>query len=86
MSAAESASGDVDGRDHLGQRRLTGRETAFWYGLAGVTYVGLAMFHKFLLNWIIGPLWLVAIVWFGPALVDLVRGRGGRRDRGPDRT
>lgn len=75
MSAAESGP-DVGERDHLGQRRLTGRETAFWYGLAGVTYVGASMFHKFLLNWIIGPVWLVAVVWFGPLLVDLVRRRG----------
>lgn len=29
-----------------------------WYGLAGVSYVGLSIFHKFLLNWLIGPLWV----------------------------
>lgn len=70
-------------------RRLSGRETAFWYGLAGLTYVGVAIFHKFLLNWFVGPLWLVAVVWLGPELVDLVRaggsagggGRGRRRAR-----
>ena len=37
------------------------------YLLAGVTYVGFGMFHKFLLNWIIGPVWLVAWVWLVPA-------------------
>jgi hypothetical protein len=59
-------------------RRLSRGETAFWYGLAGVTYVSLAVYHKFLLNWIIGPVWLVAFVWAGPALVDRVRGRRRR--------
>jgi hypothetical protein len=57
-------------------RRLSGRETAFWYGLAGVTYVGVSIFHKFLLNWFVGPLWLVAVVWLGPLFVDAVRRRG----------
>jgi hypothetical protein len=56
-------------------RRLNRGETVFWYGLAGVTYVVLSIYHKFLLNWIIGPLWLVALVWAGPALVDRVTGR-----------
>jgi hypothetical protein len=46
------------------------------YVLAGVTYVGVGMFHKFLLNWIIGPLWLVAVVWLVPMAVEGVRRRG----------
>jgi energy-converting hydrogenase Eha subunit G len=58
-------------------RRLSGAETALWYGLAGVTYIGASIFHKFLLNWFVGPLWLVAVVWAGPALVDRLRGRHG---------
>jgi hypothetical protein len=65
--------GQID-LDHRGARRLTGVETALWYGLAGVSYVGLSIFHKWLLNWFIGPLWLVAFVWLGPELVDRVRG------------
>jgi hypothetical protein len=65
--------GQID-LDHGGARRLTGAETALWYGLAGVSYVGLSIFHKWLLNWFIGPLWLVAFVWLGPELVDRVRG------------
>jgi ACR3 family arsenite efflux pump ArsB len=43
------------------------------YALAAITYVGLGMFHKFLLNWIIGPVWLVAWVWLVPAVVDRFR-------------
>jgi len=56
-------------------RQLSGRETAFWYTVAAVTYCGAAVFEKGLLNWIIGPLWLVAVVWAGPELVDRLRGR-----------
>jgi hypothetical protein len=48
------------------------------YVLAAVTYVGLGMFHKFLLNWIIGPVWLVSVVWFVPSLVEAVRRRSDR--------
>jgi hypothetical protein len=61
--------------DEAGGRPLTGIESALWYGLAGATYVGLSLHHKLLLNWVVGPLWLVAVVWLGPALLDVVRGR-----------
>ncbi len=44
------------------------------YVLAGTSYVALGVFHKFLLNWIIGPIWLVAWIWAVPVLVDRVRG------------
>ncbi|MGK2948736.1 MAG: hypothetical protein ACSLFP_09190 [Acidimicrobiales bacterium] len=43
------------------------------YVVAGATYVGLGIFHKFLLNWVIGPVWLVVWVWAVPAIVDRVR-------------
>ncbi len=43
------------------------------YLLAGLTYVGFGIFHKFLLNWIIGPVWLVAWIWAVPAVVDRLR-------------
>ena len=45
------------------------------YLSAGVTYVGVAMFHKFLLNWIIGPMWLVGWVWLAPAAIERLRRR-----------
>lgn len=48
------------------------------YVLAGVTYVGFGMFHKFLLNWIIGPVWLVAWIWAVPAAIEGVRRRRRR--------
>jgi hypothetical protein len=46
---------------------------AFLYASAAVTYVSLAIYNKWLLNWVIGPLWLVAWVWGLPALWKLVR-------------
>lgn len=44
------------------------------YVSAAVSYIALAVFHKWLLNWVIGPLWLVAWVWVVPRLF-----RAGRR-------
>ncbi len=44
-------------------------EEALWYGIAFVSYVVLAIWHKWLLNWFVGPLWLVATVWVGPLVV-----------------
>jgi hypothetical protein len=43
------------------------------YVLAGATYVVLGVFHKFLLNWIIGPIWLVAWIWAVPVVVERIR-------------
>ena len=43
------------------------------YVIAGVSYVVLGVFNKWLLNWIIGPAWLVAWIWVAPTLIDRVR-------------
>ncbi len=64
-----------DNLDFSGSRRLTGKEEWFWYLAAAVSYVGVSMFHKGLLNWFVGPLWLVAVVVIGPAVWDRLRGR-----------
>jgi hypothetical protein len=61
--------------DHLGARRLSAGESWVWYLVAGGTYIGFSIFHKFLLNWIVGPIWLVAVLWFGPILADRLAGR-----------
>lgn len=66
---------DPGDRDHLGSRRLARGEEVVWYGLAAVSYVAAGILEKGLLNWIVGPLWLVAFVWAGPPLVDRVRRR-----------
>lgn len=61
--------------DHRGSRRLSGRETAVWYSIAAISYVAVGLAEKGLLNWVAGPLWLVAVVVIGPAVVDRVRRR-----------
>jgi hypothetical protein len=43
------------------------------YVLAGTTYVVLGVFNKWLLNWIIGPIWLVGWIWAAPAVIDRFR-------------
>jgi hypothetical protein len=53
------------------------------YVSAGVTYIGFSIYNKWLLDWIVGPLWLVAWVWGLPALYNLVRRRPVRPRRDP---
>ena len=65
----------VGERDHRGSRRLGGRETAVWYVIGALSYIGVGLVEKGLLNWVVGPLWLVAVVVIGPAVVDRIRGR-----------
>jgi hypothetical protein len=65
--------------DHRGARRLGRVEEIVWYLVAAVSYIGFGIFHKFLLNWFIGPLWLVGVVVLGPLASDVVRGRRRRR-------
>ena len=60
---------------HLRRRQLSGRQEAVWYLVAAVTYVGASLLEKGLLNWLIGPVWLVAVVTFGPVLADRLRRR-----------
>jgi hypothetical protein len=52
------------------------------YVSAAVTYVSLAIYNKWLLNWVLGPLWLVAWVWGLPALWKLIRRQPVRPQRG----
>jgi hypothetical protein len=55
------------------------------YASAAVTYISLSIYNKWLLDWIVGPFWLVAWVWGLPALVKLVRRQPIRPRRGPIR-
>ena len=57
----------------------------FLYASAAITYVTLAIYNKWLLDWIVGPFWLVAWVWGLPALVKLVRRQPIKPQRGPNR-
>jgi hypothetical protein len=69
--------------DHRGSRRLGPTEQVVWYLVAGVSYVGLGIFHKWLLNWFVGPAWLVAVVVIGPWLTDQVWVRVRPRSEAP---
>ena len=64
----------MEDRDHLGWRRLGSVEEWFWYLLAGASYIVLGIWHKWLLNWFVGPVWLVVFVVVGPWIVDKLRG------------
>jgi hypothetical protein len=53
------------------------------YVSAAVSYISLSIYNKWLLDWIVGPLWLVAWVWGLPAIVKLVRRQPVRPQRNP---
>jgi hypothetical protein len=53
------------------------------YVMAGVSYIGLSVYNKWLLDWIVGPAWLVGWVWGLPALYNLIRRRPVRPRRNP---
>jgi len=44
------------------------------YVISSVVYVAIAINVKFLLNWIVGPLWPIACMWFVPPLVRRIAG------------
>ena len=53
------------------------------YLSAAVSYISLSIYNKWLLDWVIGPLWLVAWVWGLPAIVKLIRRQPVRPQRNP---
>lgn len=62
-----------DDLDFRGSRRLTGAEEWCWYLFAAVSYILVGVWHKWILNWLMGPIWLVTVIVVGPWLVDRVR-------------
>lgn len=66
--------------DFRGSRRLVGKEEWFWYLLAAISYILLGIWHKWLLNWFVGPAWLVTIIVVGPWLTDRLGVTGRLRD------
>ncbi|MFK7917094.1 MAG: hypothetical protein AB8G14_03360 [Ilumatobacter sp.] len=66
-SAPDSLHDELDFR---GSRRLVGKEEWFWYLVAALSYILLGIWHKWLLNWFVGPVWLVAVIVVGPWLTD----------------
>lgn len=76
-----STAGSDPAIDFRGSRRLVGGEEWFWYLAAAVSYILLGIWHKWLLNWFVGPVWLVAFIVVGPWLTD----RLGLTSRGVER-
>jgi hypothetical protein len=59
--------------------QLSTRKAWAWYAVAAISYIGAGIWHKALLNWIAGPLWLVVVVVIGPPLRRrVVNGADGR--------
>jgi hypothetical protein len=57
------------------RRFLSEHEQAVLTALAGITYVAASIWvSKALLNWIVGPAWLLAWCWGVPALGRALRG------------
>ena len=80
-SPPEHSSTDA-GHDFRGSRRLVGGEEWFWYLAAATSYILLGIWHKWLLNWFVGPVWLVAFIVVGPWLTDRLGITGRDRDDG----
>ena len=72
---------DATSLDPQSGERLTGAAEWFWYVAAAVGYVSFGIWHKWLLNWVVGPVWLVTVVCLGPAVVDKIRRVAGRISR-----
>ena len=48
--------------------------------VAAVTYIGAGLIQKGLLNWFVGPVWVVTVVVGGPWLFDRARQALGLRE------
>ena len=49
-------------------------EQFFLYGIAAVTYIVLGVFlQTFVLNWVVGPLYLLLVVWIVPDWIRNLR-------------
>lgn len=58
--------------------RLTGATEWLWYIVAAVSYIAFGIWNKWLLNWLLGPIWLVAVITIGPPLATGIRVRVAR--------
>jgi hypothetical protein len=73
ISAGDEETANQPSADVTSTERLTGAAEWFWYVAAAVGYVNFGIWHKWLLNWVMGPVWLVTVVCLGPAVVDRIR-------------
>ncbi len=58
--------------------RLTGAAEWCWYVVAAVSYILAGIWNKWLLNWLLGPIWLVAVICLGPPIASGIRVRVAR--------
>ena len=57
-------------------KKLFSRTELWHYGIASVAYISLGLlFQNAVLNWIVGPLFIVLWMWWVPPLVDKWRAR-----------
>ena len=80
-SAGDAEAANQGTVDTTSTHRLTGAAEWFWYAAAAVGYVNFGIWHKWLLNWVMGQAWLVAVVCLGPAVVAKIRRIAGRISR-----
>ena len=52
---------------------LTGVNEWFWYVVAAVSYILAGIWNKWLLNWLLGPIWLVGVICLGPPMATWLR-------------
>ena len=72
---ADGAGAD-DGEEAAPGFAWRGREEAVVYAAAAVAYVALGVgLQSVVLNWIVGPLFLVGVVWGASAVLGRRRGR-----------
>lgn len=57
---------------------MTRMRDGYVYAAAAVTYIVAGLAWKALLNWIVGPLWLLVFVWLVPPLLDRIGGTSTR--------
>jgi hypothetical protein len=74
---SEGAGADDGGAASAPEFAWRGREEAVVYAAAAVAYVALGVgLQSMVLNWIVGPLFLVGVVWASSAVLGRRRGRG----------
>ncbi len=90
-TAEPAATGPGPGIESVGNppkkpfRELYSRDELWYYGSAAITYITLGVLVRdVVLNWIVGPLFIVAWMWWMPVLVGKWRTR--RYELGSPRT
>jgi hypothetical protein len=54
-------------------RRFSGATEWCWYVVAAVSYILAGIWNRWLLNWLLGPIWLVAVICLGPPMATWLR-------------